>query len=396
MRPFASLMPYPQALARALEAARAVPGVERVPLGKAAGRVCAEEVQSKGDVPSHPRAAMDGYAVRAAALPGFLPMAGHSHLGEPFAGPLPQGACVEIATGALLPEGADAVVMVEETGREEGGVRFPGPASPGQNISPRGEDLRTGDPVARAGQVLHPGILMALAATGHADAAVLRRPRIVHATGGDEVVEPGRALKGPDGVYNANSTALSALVEAHGGVSRSLGIVPDAVGALQAAVALAGEADLIVFSGGTSVGPKDFTLDVLGKGSELIFRGVAVKPGRPTILGRLKDGRLFLGLPGFPVSCLAMGYAFLVPMLRRMAGLPARWGRRETFSLAGPLPGAGKMHTFLTVKVGPDGVRQAFRKSSTVTSFSEADGIVELPVGTPGRSAGSEGEVLFL
>jgi molybdopterin molybdotransferase len=174
-----------------------------------------------------------------------------------------------------------------------------------------------------------------------------------------------------------------------------LGIVPDTVKALKTAVEKAGDADLIVFSGGTSVGPKDFTLDALG-GGDLIFRGVAVKPGRPTILGRLPDGRLFLGLPGYPVSCLMMGYAFLVPMLRRMAGLPERWGRWETLPLAEPLPAAEQFHTFVTVRTGPDGVRSCFRKSSTVTSFSGADGIVALPVGSPARAKGERVEVLFL
>ncbi len=358
--------------------------------------MAAFDVPAPRDFPDRARAAMDGYAVRAEGVPGSLPLAGHSHLGEPFAGALPPGACVEIATGALLPEGADAVVMVEETRREGERVVFQAAAKPGQNVSPIGEDLKAGEAVVRAGQVLHPGVLASLAATGRAEVSVLRRPVVALATGGNEVVEPGKLLKGPDGVWNANTATLSALVLAHGGHARPLGIVHDTLKDLRGAVAKAGDADLIVFSGGTSVGPKDFTLDVLlDGGGELIFRGVAVRPGRPTLLGRLASGQLFLGLPGYPVSCLVMGYAFLVPMLRRMGGLEERWGRRETLPLAEPLPAVERMHTFLTVKVGPDGVTQAFRKSSTVTSVSEADGILEMPVG-PALKKGQRVEVLFL
>ncbi len=394
MRPFESLMPYAQALTLALEASHPVTTSERVSLTEASGRIAAAEILASRDFPDRDRAAMDGYAVRAAEVPATLSLAGHAHLGEPFSGAPVHGSCVEIATGALMPEGTDAVVMVEETRREGEGVVFPKPASPGQNLSPVGEDLKAGDAVVRAGQILHPGVLAALAATGRGEAWALRRPVVALATGGDEVVEPGRPLKGPDGVWNANTASLSALVRAHGGQARTLGIVHDSVEALKGAVEKAGEADLIVFSGGTSVGPKDFTLDLLG-GGELIFRGVAVRPGRPTILGRLPSGTLFLGLPGYPVSCLVMGYAFLVPMLRRMAGLPDRWGRRELLPLAEALPAVDRFHTFLTVKVDAGGVRQAFRKSSTVTSVSLADGIVEMPVG-PGLPKGKMVEVLFL
>ena len=394
MRPFASLMPYAEALGLARTAVKPVAASERASLTEACGRVAASDILASRDFPDHARSAMDGYAVRAAEVPGTLPLAGHAHLGEPFAGDFPAGACVEIATGALMPQGADAVVMVEETSREADLVTFSAKAKPGQNLSPVGEDLKAGDAVVRSGQILHPGLLAALAATGRGEAWVLRRPVVALATGGDEVVAPGRPLKGPDGVWNANTVSLSALVRAHGGESRALGIVPDTVKDLQAAVRKASDADLIVFSGGTSVGPKDFTLDVLG-GGELIFRGVAIRPGRPTLFGRLASGQLFLGLPGYPVSCLVMGYAFLVPMLRRMGGLPERWGRREVLPLAEEVAGHERFHTFLTVKADADGVRQAFRKSSTVTSVSQADGIVEVPAGST-LPKGKAVEVLFL
>ena len=395
MRPFASLMPYPQALAKALAAVRPVTGSERMLLQDAPGRLLAEDVLSPGDLPPIARAAMDGYAVAAESVPGELPCAGASHAGIPFKGTMKPGTCIEIATGAAIPKGADAVVMVEETVREGKKIRFSKPARPGQNLSPKGEDLKKGQPIARSGQLVHPGVLAALAASGQTDLKVIRRPRVAHATGGDEVVKPGQALKSVDGVYDSNSFAVSALARAHGGEPRPLGIVPDTIEALREAVDRMKDADLVVFSGGTSVGPKDFTLDVLGKDTELIFRGVAVKPGRPTMLARLADGRLFLGLPGYPVSCLMMGYAFLVPMLRKMAGVPAGWGRTESFPAAEAIRAAEAMHTFVTVRVEKGKAKPVFRKSSTLTSFSTAEGIVELGAGEAIRK-GEVAAVRFL
>lgn len=396
MRPFESLIPYAEALAKALAACAPVDGTEQVALAAAVGRVAGETVKADGDVPARSRAAMDGYALAAAAGRGPLPLAGFSHLGRPFPGSLPPGACVEIATGALLPEGADCVVMVEEATREGGTVSFQKAPKSGQHVSEPGEDLRRGDILVEAGRLVHPGVLAVLAASGRDRLTVRRRPVVAHATGGDEVVAPGGSLRGPDGVFDTNNATVAALAAAHGAEARSLGIVPDAIEALVGAVARGTGADLLVFSGGTSVGPKDFTLDVLGPGTELLFRGVAVKPGRPTLLGRLEDGRLFLGLPGYPVSCLMMGYAFLAPMLRRLAGLPARWGTRDRMRLAEAWPAVGNLHTFVTVKAGPDGVRACYRKSSTITSFSEADGLVERPAGDPARAAGDPVDVLWL
>lgn len=395
MRPFEGLMPFPEALARALEASHPVEGAEAVALDAACGRVSFGNLLAAGDQPPMAKAAMDGYAVSTLSFRETLSCAGSSHAGSPFGGRLPEGACVEIATGAAMPEGADAVVMVEETTREGDRVRFSASPVAGQNVSPRGEDVRAGDVLVPSGAFLHPGLLAAAAAAGAATLDVLRLPVVAHATGGDEVAPPGGELRGKDGVFDANSTIVSALARAHGAEARALGIVPDTVPALQGALGRARGADLVVFSGGTSVGPKDFTLDALG-GGDVLFRGVAVKPGRPTILARLADGRLFLGLPGYPVSCLVMAHAFLVPMLRRMARLQGRWGRREALPLAEPWPAVGKLHTFLTVRVGPEGVRRAFRKSSTITSVSRADGIVELPVGTPAKAAGDRVEVVFL
>ena len=220
-----------------------------------------------------------------------------------------------------MPVGADAVVMVEETERGDGhDVRIFTPVYPQQHVGRRAADIAAGSAVLQPGDVLTPSRIGALAAIGASDVEVFAQPRLAILSTGNEIVEPGKPLA-PGQIYDINRFTLAAIVETHGGVAVPLPSVPDTIDALSAAVDSALAEDVLVFSGGSSVGERDLILDVIAARGEVIFHGVAVKPGKPTVFGRI-GATPVIGMPGYPTSCLSNGYMLLVPMLRRMARLP--------------------------------------------------------------------------
>lgn len=383
MRPLRALLPLDEALARCLEVATPTDRRETVSLLDALRRVVAEEVRAPFDVPPADRAAMDGYAVRAGdtaragkSSPAMLAVQENLHAGDVARTRVTRGRCAQIATGVSLPPGADAVVMVEDTDRTEDVVRVYRPARPRENVSVRGSDLPKGAPVLAAGDVLAPAKLGVLAAIGREGVSVYARPRVALLVTGDEVVPPGSPL-GPGRVYDINSYTMAAAVREFGGEPVLLGQVPDRLDALREALAVALEEDLVVFSGGSSVGERDLILDVLQSMGELLFHGIAIKPGRPTILGRVR-GKAVLGMPGNPTSCLSNCYVLLAPMLRKMARLPPPTGRVLEVPLAGRIvspPGRAGVHTVRLV----DGLAvPAFKESGAITSMAHADGYIEI------------------
>ncbi|MBW8861266.1 MAG: molybdenum cofactor biosynthesis protein, partial [Acidobacteria bacterium] len=289
-----------------------------------------------------------------------------------------RGACAEIATGAPLPAGADAVVMVEETAPGgDGAVDVLSAVQPGQNVGRRGGDITAGDAVIGAGDVLTPSRVGAIAAIGGADVAVFARPRVAILSTGNEVVEPGQPLP-PGHIYDVNRFTLGAIVEAHGGIADPRRATEDTVGALIAALDAAAGADLIVFSGGSSVGDRDLVVDAIAARGEMVFHGIAVRPGKPTAFARV-SGTPFFGMPGNPTSCLSNAYILLVPFLRALARLPPHTPRTLTIPLGRRIASAVNRHQFYTVTVR-DGVAQpAFKGSGDITSLSRADGYIEIP-----------------
>ena len=268
----------------------------------------AEDVVATADVPPFTRAAMDGYAVRAQDTSGATrehPRA-LTRVGTVFTGQVADrtvgpGECIEIATGAPIPDGADAVVIVEETdGEASGSVRVFSPVSPGQNLGPQGADIKRGQQVLRAGVQLTPSRIGALGALGGGDVKVYSQPRVAILSTGNELVEPGRPL-GPGQIYDINRFTLAAVVADHGGVPVTHRTAVDTLDDLSRAIDDCLQDDLLVFSGGSSVGERDLVLDILTARGELIFHGVAVKPGKPTAFGRV-GGKLFFGMPGYPTS----------------------------------------------------------------------------------------------
>jgi molybdenum cofactor synthesis domain-containing protein len=384
MRPLRSLVSFEEALRVCLERAEPIGRIERVPLVEAAGRVLSEDVTAAFDVPAFDRAAMDGYAVRAADTYGAgqhrqveLEVVEALHAGELPRRMVEAGRCTEVATGVKMPEGADGVVRVEDTEREAGRVRVRRPIHPGQNISRRGEDVRAGSAVLRAGDPLTPSRVGVLAAVGRTAAPVWERPRVRIVSSGPEVVEPGQPLS--DGkVYDINSYTLSAVVNECGALPSLAGVVADERAAVRAAIEAALDQDVIVVSAGSSVGERDILVDVIQELGQVLFHGIAVKPGKPTLFGRV-GGAIVFGMPGYPTSCLSNAYMLLVPVLRKMMRLPARADERLGAELSTRIVSDTGRHQFYTVRLSDGLAHPAFKESGAITSMSEADGYIEIP-----------------
>jgi len=385
MRPIRDTISLEEALGLILDAAVPIQRTERVALRDAGGRVIATPPSASMDVPPFDRAAMDGYAVRAENTFGagrydakVLRCVEKVHTAQVATRPVGPGECIQIATGAPMPQGADAVVMVEETERIAGSdeVRILTPVYPRQHVGRRAADIAAGHPVLRAGDVLNPSRIGALAAVGTMDVEVYARPRIAILSTGNEIVEPGQPL-GPGQIYDINRFTLSAIITAHGGVPVILPTAQDTIEALSAAIDTALAEDVLVFSGGSSVGERDLILDVLLKRGEVLFHGVAVKPGKPTVFGNV-DGKPVLGMPGYPTSCLSNGYMLLVPMLRRMARLPEHRPQMVRVPLARRIVSTTGRHQFYTVRVADGTAVPAFKASGDITSMADADGYIEI------------------
>jgi molybdopterin molybdotransferase len=310
--------------------ARALPlAAEDVPVVGAAGRVVAEPAAAVTDLPPFDSSAMDGYAVRAADTPGHLTVVGHSAAGKPEARVLGSGEAIVISTGAVVPGGADAVVPVERT---SGDVEVEG-VDPGDNIRPRGGDARTGDVIVERGDVLRPAQLGALAAAGVATVRCTRRPRVAVLATGTELRAPGEPLA-PGEIYESNSVLLTAQLESAGAEVTVLPSVADDEGATRTALERGLAFDLLVTSGGVSVGPHDLVRGALAElGANEVFWRVAVKPGKP-IAFAVRGETLVFGLPGNPVSSLVGFELFVRPALLALQGardpgpayLPGRLG----------------------------------------------------------------------
>ncbi len=388
MRPIRETIPLEEARALIFESARPVARVESVPLEQAHGRVLAGDVVAAQDVPPFSRAAMDGFAVVAADTfgagqfsPKTLRVVEKVYTGQVPAQPVPQGGCTEIATGAPMPAGADAVVMVEETEKgDDGGVRVFSPVYPGQNVGRQGADIRAGQPVLAAGDHLTASRIGAIAALGFDRVDVFERPRVAILSTGNEVVAPGQPLA-PGQIYDINRFTLAAIVAEHGGVAEPHPTPADTLDDLNRALDGARGADLVVFSGGSSVGERDLILDALAARGEIVFHGIAVKPGKPTLFGTI-DGTPVLGMPGYPTSCLSNGYMLLVPLLRRLARLPDAVRRVVSLPAGQRIVSTTGRHQFYTVRIVDGTAMPAFKQSGDITSMSQADGYVEIPAQT--------------
>jgi molybdopterin molybdotransferase len=399
----------PDALAVLLAALPRREQSEEVPTAGALGRVLAEDVASPADLPTFRRSTMDGFAVRASdtfgateGVPAYLEVVNEVLMGHAPTRALATGECARIATGGMLPERADAVVMVEQT-QEVGPttIEVLRAAAPGENVVQIGEDVRSGDPILERGQVLRAQDLGGLMALGVTSVPVACRLRVAIVSGGDELVDP-REQPGPGQIRDINSYTLAALIRRDGHEPCPMGIFPDEYAALESAARKAlAKSDVVILSAGSSVSARDMTaqvVDALGRPGVLVH-GVSLKPGKPTILGVCDDKAVF-GLPGNPVSCMVTYDLFVSPTLAHLSGATSPPRRTLSARLTRNIASATGREDYVQVRLarGADGVLEAvpvFGKSNLIFTLVRADGMLKVPLDAGGLSAGALVDVVL-
>ena len=402
-----ALLSVDEALQRVLLSAAEPVGEERSTLEEAVGRTLAADLAALRTQPPFAASAMDGYAVQAADLgivPARLTVVGRSVAGRGFPGPLGPGDAVRIFTGAPVPDGADSIVIQEDTDLGAPEVEVREHPIPGRFIRPAGLDFREGQVLLRAGERLDARRLALAAAMGHADLPVRRKPRVAILATGDELVRPGEPA-GPDQIVASNPYALRAIVERAGGEAVDLGIARDTLDDLRRAIDKAGEAraDLLVTLGGASVGEHDLVQAALTQGGmELGFWRIALRPGKPLMHGRLGP-MLLLGLPGNPVSSIVCGILFVVPAIRALLG-DAHAGEDPTEAgvLGGDLAANDTRQDYMRAKLerGPDGelvaTAERLQDSSMLATLAVSEALIVRPPHAPAARAGERCRIIRL
>ncbi|MCL2678892.1 MAG: molybdopterin molybdotransferase MoeA [Dehalococcoidia bacterium] len=381
MKPLAKLVEFDQALTAVQSAMNFVERVEAVPLDMAPGRVLAEDIVAADSTPPFDRASMDGYAVQAAdiaSVPATLEVTGELYAGSVAKKPLMAGQAVYITTGARLPQGADTVVMVEDTSRIGDSVNITHGWSKGSNILLRGSDIVAGEVVLKSGTLLAPARIGVLAAQGFGEVKVFASPVVAILTTGSEIVAPGGKLNDAQ-VYDINSHTLAAVIVQNGGIPRLLAIAADDRDGLKAALEQAlASADMVVTSGGSSVGEKDYMPELLEEMGEVKFHGVRLKPGKPSAFA-VVNGKPVLGMPGYPTSCLMNAYLLLAPAVRRMARLPEAKSHEVSAVTGEDLKGVPGRPLFLPVRLEAGQVFNVFKNAGAITSMARAEGYTVIP-----------------
>jgi molybdopterin molybdotransferase len=392
MHAMAELLSLEEAQRRILERVVRLPG-EQVALQDAAGRVTAADVESCVDLPPFDSSAMDGFALRAAETPGRLPVVERIAAGRPASRALAAGEAMAIATGAAVPEGADAVIPIEYVVERGNEIEIAEQVEPGADIRPRGGDVRAGQVVVSGGMRLGPAQLGALAAAGVADIPTTARPRAAVLSTGTELRPPGTELE-PGQIYEANGVLLAAQLATAGAEVERLEPVADDEAAHRAALQVGLEADVLVSSGGVSVGPHDLVRSVGGElGVEEVLWGVAVKPGKPLSFG-VRGRTLVFGLPGNPVSCLVCFELFVRPAVLALQGLAEPLPRFEPGRLAKSVrPNQARTELVRARSRIVDGEVEleavSGQESHMIARAAGADTLILVPAGSEELAAGS-------
>ena len=389
------MIPVEEARTRILAGLSATPA-EIVPLAHAWGRVAAASVAARLTQPPHDVSAMDGYALKAAdgALGAVLRVVGAAPAGHPWAGVLGQGEALRLFTGSVMPSGADSVLLQEDATRNGDLVTINEAVTTGRHVRRAGQDFAAGDVLIAPGKRLNARDIGLIAAANHPWVAVHRRPRVAILATGDEIALPGDPIPA-GGIVSSNSHALAALVQACGGEPIVLPIALDDRAALMAAADAVHGMDLLVTSGGASVGEHDLVQEALGaRGLVVDFWQIAMRPGKPLMHGRLGDVAM-LGLPGNPVSSLVCAILFLVPALAKLGGLPATAPPTVMARLGAALPANDKRadHLRASLSVDADGhlLATAFARqdSSMLRVMAQAEALILRPANAPAAAAGA-------
>jgi molybdopterin molybdotransferase len=385
---------------------------ERIPTVRARARVLAQDLYSEVDLPHFHRAAMDGYAVRAKdtfgasqSLPAYLKFVGIVEMGKEVTQPLMTGGAIRISTGGMMPPQSDAVVMVEYADEVQGGlVEIHRSVSPWQNVILIGDDIKKGELVFHRGRRLKAHDLGALTGVGISSVPVYQRPRVALISTGDEIVDAD-ATPLPGQVRNINQHSLAGLIEESGGELKDWGVIRDdkdqLTGALGAAISWA---DVVLLSGGSSVGAKDISLDAILSfpDSEIVFHGISVAPGKPTIFARA-CGKPIMGLPGYPVSALVIFDLFARPLIRRVGGEEiadlSRFSKTARATLKTNIASQIGREDYVRVTLTRDG-QQLFAtplpsKSGAIFTLVKADGMVRIDLNQDGLEQGEDVEVIL-
>jgi molybdopterin molybdotransferase len=401
-----ALLPVSEAKNRLLAHATPIEAVDTIALGEANGRVLAADLVARLTQPPFDASAMDGYALKASDAPAIgaeLTVIGTAAAGHAFEGTLNKGETVRIFTGAPVPEGADSILIQEDAEKLQGGrIRTKFEVVKGRHVRPRGQDFAEGEAVLPSGTVLDFSHLTVAAAMNHAALPVYRRPRVAVLATGDELVPPGDA-PGTAQIIASNTFGVSALVRDNGGEVLDLGIVRDRPEDITAAIdkARMAEVDVLVTLGGASVGDHDLVQSTLkAAGMELDFWRIAMRPGKPLMVGALGDMHV-LGLPGNPVASLVTSMLFLEPLIRKLAHLPER--RREVQGIAAHrLAANDQRQDYLRARLTRDRdgnlLAEAFGKqdSSMMKIFAHSDGLIIRPAHAPELPAGAPCPILLI
>ncbi len=408
MTEFFNVMPPAQALETLFRRWTVAVQSEMVPTAEALGRVTAGPVRSPISLPAFPRSTVDGYAVRAAdtvgaseGLPAYLTIVGEVPMGQRATLTVGRGQAAIVHTGGMIPEGADAVVMVERTHRlDERTLEVLRAVAVGENVIQVGEDVQAGEEILPAGHRLRPQDVGGLLGVGITQVAVARRPVVAIIATGDEVVPPDRE-PGPGQVRDINSYTAEAMVRRAGGIPRLMGIVPDDFEALleRARQGLA-QADMLVLSAGSSVSVRDMTSEVINRlgAPGVLVHGLSIRPGKPTILA-LCDGKPVFGLPGNPVSAMVAFELVVTPALWRLQGTTPPEKRRVKARLLRNLSSVAGREDYVQVRLvereGELWADPIFGKSNLIFTLVRADGVVRVPLDATGIPAGEEVEVVL-
>jgi molybdopterin molybdotransferase len=396
-------LPVDVALERIDSVLKPIDGFQQLAIRSALDRVLAEDIHSTLDVPGHTNSAMDGYAISGTQIPPEgvreLKVIGTSWAGRPFQGSIGADECIRIMTGAVMPAGTDTVIMQEHAEPQGDSIRFDSAQKTGQNVRQAGEDIARGDVVLRAGKRLGPADIGLLASLGITEVMVQRRLRVAFFSTGDELCTVGKPLK-QGMIYDSNRYTLYSMLTRLGVDVIDMGVIRDVrEDTFEAFNHAADSADIIITSGGVSVGEADYVKETLEKVGRVDFWKVAMKPGRPLAFGRVKEA-YFFGLPGNPVSVMITFYIFVQPALRKLAGesktenptlkvrcdsrLRKRPGRVE---FQRGILGRDDTGQYAVCKTGPQG-------SGILRSMIEANCLIILPQDSPGVEPGTQVEVL--